>query len=246
MIVIPAIDLKGGQCVRLLKGEFDQVTWYQFDPVELAASYRDAGCKLLHLVDLDGARDGRPGNEKIIRKLSVMDGLSIQVGGGLRNETLIETVLETGVSRVVLGSAAILRPQAAANWLQDFGPGRIVLALDVRIDADGVPRLSSHGWTRDTDQSLWQALDFFSSAGLVHVLCTDIDRDGAMTGPNLELYGQCLARYPKLEFQASGGVRDAGDLRALDEAGVHGAIVGKALLDKKITLEELGPFLQKD
>lgn len=246
MIVIPAIDLKGGQCVRLLKGEFDQVTQYQFDPLGLAASYRDAGCTMLHVVDLDGARDGRPGNEKIIRELSVVDGLSIQVGGGLRNESLIETVLETGVSRVVLGSAAMLRPQAAAQWLRDFGPSRIVLALDARLDADGVPRLSSHGWTRETDQSLWQALDFFSRAGLVHVLCTDIDRDGAMTGPNLELYAQCLDRYPQIEFQASGGVRDANDLRALDEVGVHAAIVGKALLEKKISIEELGPFLQKD
>lgn len=246
MIVIPAIDLKDGQCVRLLKGEFDQVTEYKLDPLDLAASYRDAGCSLLHLVDLDGAREGRPGNERIIRKLSVVDGLSIQVGGGLRNEALIETVLETGVSRVVLGSAAMLRPQAAAQWLQDFGPSRIVLALDVRLDAAGVPRLSSHGWTRDTDQSLWQALDFFSRAGLIHVLCTDIDRDGAMTGPNMDLYAECLARYPQLELQASGGVRDANDLRALEEVGVQAAIVGKALLDRKITLEELGPFLQKD
>ena len=246
MIVIPAIDLKDGQCVRLLKGEFDQVTEYKFDPLVLAASYRDAGCSLLHLVDLDGARDGIPGNEKIIRKLSVMEGLSIQVGGGLRNESLIETVLETGVRRVVLGSAAMLRPQAAVQWLKDFGASRIVLALDVRLDAEGVPRLSSHGWTRDTGQSLWQALDLFSEAGLIHVLCTDIDRDGAMTGPNLELYAEFLARYPQLELQASGGVRDAGDLRALDQTGVHAAIVGKALLDGKITPEELGPFLQKD
>ncbi len=246
MIVIPAIDLKDGQCVRLLKGEFDQVTEYKFDPLVLAASYRDAGGSLLHLVDLNGARDGRPGNEKIIRNLSVMDGLSIQVGGGLRNESLIETVLETGVKRVVLGSAAMLRPQAAVQWLKDFGASRIVLALDARLDADGEPRLSSHGWTRETGQSLWQALDFFSQAGLIHVLCTDIDRDGAMTGPNLELYAECLARYPQLEVQASGGVRDAGDLHALDQTGVQAAIVGKALLDGKIALEELGPFLQKD
>jgi phosphoribosylformimino-5-aminoimidazole carboxamide ribotide isomerase len=246
MIVIPAIDLKNGQCVRLLKGEFDQVTEYTFDPLALAESYRDAGCSLLHLVDLDGARDGRPGNEKIIRKLSIIEGLAIQVGGGLRNESLIETVLETGVRRVVLGSAAMLRPQAAVQWLKDFGASRIVLALDARLDAEGVPRLSSHGWTRDTGQSLWQALDLFSEAGLIHVLCTDIDRDGAMTGPNLELYAEFLARYPQLEIQASGGVRDAGDLRALEQTGVHAAIVGKALLDGKITPEELGPFLQKD
>jgi len=246
MIVIPAIDLKDGRCVRLLKGEFDQVTEYQFDPMELAASYRDAGCTLLHLVDLDGARDGRPGNEKIIRQLSVMEGVSIQVGGGLRTEGLIETVLETGVKRVVLGSIAMLRPQAALQWLKEFGASRIVLALDARLDAEGVPRLSSHGWTRDTGQSLWEALDLFAGAGLIHVLCTDIDRDGAMTGPNLELYAEFLARYPQLEVQASGGVRDADDLRALDEAGVQAAIVGKALLDGRITAEELGPFLRKD
>ena len=246
MIVIPAIDLKEGRCVRLFKGEFDQVTRYEQDPLQLATAYRDAGCKLLHVVDLDGAREGRPVNERTIRALGTVAGLALQVGGGLRNEALVEAVLESGVSRVVLGSVGMVRPQAVADWLLDYGGGRVVLALDVRVDLGGVPRLASHGWTRDTGQDLWSALTFFGKAGLRHVLCTDIDRDGAMTGPNLDLYRQCVARYPKVAFQASGGVRHAGDLGALEDAGLHAAIVGKALLDGNIKLEELSPFLQDD
>jgi phosphoribosylformimino-5-aminoimidazole carboxamide ribotide isomerase len=246
VIVIPAIDLKDGRCVRLFKGEFEQVTRYEQDPLKLATAYRDAGCKLLHVVDLDGARDGRPANEKIIRSLGTVQGLALQVGGGLRNEALVEAVLESGVSRVVLGSVALVRPQAVADWLLDYGAGRMVLALDVRIDVGGVPRLASHGWTRDTGQDLWTVLEFFVKTGLRHVLCTDIERDGAMTGPNLDLYRQCVARYPKLAFQASGGIRHVGDLGALEDAGLHGAIVGKALLDGNIKLEELRPFLQDD
>lgn len=246
MIVIPAIDIKEGRCVRLFKGEFDQVTRYERNPVELATVYREAGCKLLHVVDLDGARDGRPVNEKTIRSLGTVPGLALQVGGGLRNEALVEAVLESGVNRVVLGSVAMVRPQAVANWLLNYGGGRVVLALDVRLDEGGVPRMASHGWTRETGQDLWTALEFFVKAGLQHVLCTDIDRDGAMTGPNLDLYRQCVARYPKVAFQASGGVRHLDDLRALEDAGLHAAIVGKALLDGNIKLEELGPFLQDD
>ncbi|MCJ7558806.1 MAG: 1-(5-phosphoribosyl)-5-[(5-phosphoribosylamino)methylideneamino] imidazole-4-carboxamide isomerase [Gammaproteobacteria bacterium] len=244
--MIPAIDLKDGRCVRLFKGEFEQVTRYEQDPLKLATAYREAGCKLLHVVDLDGARDGRPVNEKIIRSLGTVPGLALQVGGGLRNEALVEAVLESGVSRVVLGSVAMVRPQAVADWLLDYGIGRVVLALDVRLDLGGVPRLASHGWTRETGQDLWSALEFFVKAGLRHVLCTDIDRDGAMTGPTLDLYRQCVARYPKVAFQASGGVRHVGDLGALEDVGVHAAIVGKALLDGNIKLEELGPFLQDD
>jgi phosphoribosylformimino-5-aminoimidazole carboxamide ribotide isomerase len=246
MIVIPAIDLKDGRCVRLFKGEFEQVTRYEQDPLALAASYRQAGCKLLHVVDLDGARDGRPGNEKVIRSLCNVPGLALQVGGGLRNKELLDTLLEAGVARVVLGSVAMIRPQLVTQWFADCGTERIVLALDVRIDLGGVPRLASHGWTRDTGQDLWSSLDVFVEAGLRHLLCTDIDRDGAMTGPNLDLYRQCVKRYPQLAFQASGGVRHADDLRALEDVGVHSAVVGKALLDGRISFEELGPFLQDD
>jgi phosphoribosylformimino-5-aminoimidazole carboxamide ribotide isomerase len=246
MRVIPAIDLKDGRCVRLLKGEFDQVTRYEQDPLALAALYREAGCGLLHIVDLDGARDGKPGNEKVIRSLCGIRGVSLQVGGGLRNRELVDAVLESGVKRVVLGSVAMIRPQLVARWLEDYGSERIVLALDTRIDLGGVPRLASHGWTRDTGKDLWSVLDFFAEAGLRHLLCTDIDRDGAMTGPSLDLYRQCIRRYPQLVLQASGGVRHADDLGALEDTGVQAAVVGKALLDGKISLEELGPFLQGD
>jgi len=246
MRIIPAIDLQQGRCVRLLHGEFDKVTHYAADPVELATSYRDAGANWLHVVDLDGAREGAPVNEAVIRKLAALPGLLVQGGGGIRNETIMEAALSRGLGRVVLGSVAMVRPRAAADWIARNGAERVVLALDVRLDALNVPRLASHGWTRQTDQSLWQALEYFSKVGLRHVLCTDIGRDGAMTGPNLELYRDCRRRFPDIEFQASGGVRDVGDLRALQDTGVHSAIVGKALLDGRIQLEEIGQFSQRD
>lgn len=246
MRIIPAIDLQQGRCVRLLHGEFDKVTHYEVDPVELATSYRDAGASWLHVVDLDGARDGAPVNADVIRKLASLPGLSVQGGGGIRNETTLELALGRGLGRVVLGSVAMVRPRAAADWIARNGAGRVVLALDVRLDAFHIPRLASHGWTRQTDQSLWQALEYFAKAGLRHLLCTDIGRDGAMTGPNLELYRQCRQRFPDIELQASGGVRDAADLRALQDAGVQWAIVGKALLDGRIQREEIGQFSPRD
>jgi phosphoribosylformimino-5-aminoimidazole carboxamide ribotide isomerase len=245
MRIIPAIDLQRGRCVRLLHGEFDNVTHYEADPVELAASYRDAGASWLHVVDLDGARDGAPVNDGVIRKLASLPGLSVQVGGGIRNESTMEAALDRGLGRVVLGSVAMVRPRSAADWIARHGPERVVLALDVRLDAFRVPRLASHGWTRQTDQSLWQALEYFSKVGLRHMLCTDIGRDGAMTGPNLELYRECRQRFPGIQLQASGGVRDLEDLRALQDAGVQSAIVGKALLDGKIQLEEISQFSQR-
>jgi len=246
MRIIPAIDLQAGRCVRLLHGDFDKVTHYDVDPLLLARGYRDAGARWLHLVDLDGARRGEPVNDAVIRQLSALPGLSIQTGGGIRSHADLEAALARGASRVVLGSVALLDPAATAAWLQHYGAERLVLALDVRLDAGGQPRLASHGWTRQTEQGLWAALEFFCDAGLRHVLCTDIGRDGAMTGPNLDLYTECLRRFPSVQLQASGGVRNAADLRALEQAGVPWAIVGKALLDGRITVQEIGQFSPSD
>lgn len=246
MRIIPAIDLQAGHCVRLLHGDFDKVTRYEADPLELARRYRDAGAGWLHLVDLDGAQRGEPVNEPVIRQVSALAGLSVQTGGGIRSQADLEAALARGASRVVLGSLALLDPAATAGWLRHYGAERMVLALDVRLDASGEPRLASHGWTRQTEQGLWATLEFFCDAGLSHVLCTDIGRDGAMTGPNLALYTECMRRFPALQLQASGGVRNAADLRALEQAGIPWAIVGKALLDGRITLQEIAPFSPSD
>jgi phosphoribosylformimino-5-aminoimidazole carboxamide ribotide isomerase len=243
MRLIPAIDLKGGRSVRLLHGDFDAETRYDASPFDLASNYRALGADWLHVVDLDGARDGVPGNHDAIEQIARRGDLKLQVGGGLRSTATVEKMLACGAARVVVGSTAIFAPDTVLQWLHAFGPERVTLAFDVRIDAGGTPRVATHGWQRQSELSLWSALQRFEAGALKHVLCTDVARDGALNGPNLDLYGEATRRHPRIEWQASGGVRDAADLRALAELGLSAAISGKALLEQLISPEELQPFL---
>lgn len=243
MNVIPAIDLRKGQCVRLLRGDFDRQTNYSVDPVALAGSYQATGFSDLHVVDLDGALSGQQENQDIIRKIISSSDLAVQIGGGIRTEAQLESWLAAGVARVVIGSLAVIRPHLVSDWLNTYGPDKIVLALDVTLDEAGTPQLATHGWTRSGNMTLWQCIDTYLNVDLRHVLCTDISKDGAMTGPNFELYTQLLEKYPRIQLQASGGVRDIDDLKALNRIGVPAAISGRALLDGKIKTEELTTFL---
>jgi phosphoribosylformimino-5-aminoimidazole carboxamide ribotide isomerase len=243
VLLIPAIDLRDGHCVRLLKGDFAAETRYEFEPHELLQRYRGIGATWLHVVDLDGARDGALANRSIAVSLASQAAVKIQVGGGVRSAAVIADLLRNGVARVVIGSLAVEQPQEVISWMNQFGAARICLAFDVRNDADGVPRVRTRGWTQGGSMSLWDALEPFQPHGLQHVLCTDIDRDGALTGPNLDLYGEARRRYPQISWQASGGVRDAADLAALAALGMAAAISGKALLEERMTFEELRPFL---
>jgi phosphoribosylformimino-5-aminoimidazole carboxamide ribotide isomerase len=250
MLLIPAIDLRGGRCVRLHRGEFAAETAYELQPLDLLQRYRDAGACWLHLVDLDGARDGRGANRAIIAELAALagqggqGGVALQVGGGVRRLEVAQELLRLGVARVVIGSAAVSAPDEVGAWLAELGAERVCLAFDVRHDQAGTPLLRTHGWQRATAWSLWQAVERFLAAGLRHVLCTDIERDGTLNGPNLELYQQAVARFPQLRWQASGGVGGAADLRALAAAGAAAAVVGKALLEQRLSLPELQPFLR--
>ena len=246
MNIIPAIDLKEGQCVRLLQGEFDRKTVYSDDPVSVAAAFSQFECANLHIVDLDGAKSGNQANRDLIRRIRSTTDFTIQVGGGIRDTADIDYWIETGIDRVVIGSAAVLDKPAVTNWFNIYGADRMVLALDVRIGSDEIPYVSTHGWTKDTSETLWQCIDEYLRCGLRHVLCTDISRDGAMSGPNLDLYRQIMARYPGIALQASGGVRNIDDLEALEKTGAHGAITGRALLDGKITKREIQSFLRRE
>ncbi|HEY0747750.1 MAG TPA: 1-(5-phosphoribosyl)-5-[(5-phosphoribosylamino)methylideneamino] imidazole-4-carboxamide isomerase [Steroidobacteraceae bacterium] len=243
MRLIPAIDLRAGRCVRLLHGDFESETRYPTDPETLLAKYRDLGADWLHIVDLDGARDGTLQNHTIIVRLAIQKAVKLQVGGGLRNTAAIAQMLDAGIGRAVVGSAALAQIQQVRAWLIHFGQERVALAFDVSIDDNGVPRVMTHGWQRQSEHSLWSAVDTYVDSGLKHVLCTDVGRDGALTGPNTALYGEAVHRYPHIEWQASGGIRNAHDLHALDDAGVAAAISGKALLENLIPFEELQPFL---
>ncbi len=243
MLLIPAIDLRNGRCVRLYQGDFRAETRYDLEAHELLLRYRALGATWLHVVDLDGAKEGVLANRAIIIALASQPAVSLQVGGGMRSAAALSDLLRHGVERVVVGSAAVEQPREVAEWLARFGPEHVCLAFDVRLDERGEPRVRTRGWTEGGSVSLWSAIEPFCARGLKHVLCTDIDRDGALTGPNLDLYREALRRFPELSWQASGGVRDAADLAALAGVGVYAAVSGKALLEERMTPEELRPFL---
>ena len=243
MLLIPSIDLRGGHCVRLLKGDFAAETRYAFEPHELLHRYRQLGASWLHVVDLDGARDGALANRGVIADLASQRAVQLQVGGGVRTLADVAGLLEAGVARVVVGSAAVERTDEVRGWLRQYGAERLCLAFDVRLDASGVPRLRTRGWRQSTEVALWQAVGDFEDAGLRHVLCTDIECDGALQGPNLELYVEAVRRHPAIAWQASGGVAGAADLAALARVGVAAAISGKALLEERIAPGEMRPYL---
>ncbi len=242
MRIVPAIDLQGGKCVRLLKGDFEQTTEYSDNPAEIAAQFSALRVEDLHVVDLDGARLGEQRNRSSIREILAESTLTVQLGGGIRSEKTVSEWLDLGISRCVIGSLAATEPDTVRQWLSDFGGDRIVLALDVNVADDGAPRLTTHGWTAQSEISLWEAIDSYLPWGLRHVLCTDVSRDGALAGPNVELYREVLSRYPGLELQASGGVRDIADLETLREARLPAAITGRAMLDGRISSEEVARF----
>lgn len=238
MIIYPAIDLRGGRVVRLTEGRFDQEKSYGDDPLAVARGFAKSGATWLHVVDLDGAKDPAKRQTPLVEKLARESGLRVQTGGGIRDEGQIDALLAAGVQRVIVGSLAVKEPDRVRGWLKRFGPERIVLSPDVRLDSAGTPRVAAAGWQETTGLALDDLLQSYLPAGLVHILCTDISRDGKLTGPNTALYAQLVKRFPTLQIQASGGVSSLDDLRALRTTGSTGAIVGRALYENKFTLPE--------
>jgi len=236
--IIPAIDLLDGRCVRLLHGDFERCKVYDVDANRLASEYAAQGAAWLHVVDLAASRDGPGADTRPLLRLLGSAPQSVQTGGGVRVAEDIQLRLDAGAGRVVVGSVCAAQPERFAGWLERFGPDRLVAALDVVIDDDGLPWPRTHGWTRGAEQNLWELLGFYADKGLRHLLCTDITRDGALSGPNVDLYGQISARHPEFELQASGGVSGLVDLRALATTGAASAIVGKALLEGCFTVAE--------
>lgn len=237
MIVYPAIDLRDGACVRLMHGRFDQVTRYDDDPAARLAAFVEAGAEWVHVVDLDGAQAGRAVQHALIGRLARSAEVKIQSGGGVRSREYVAALLDAGVARVVVGSQAVTAPGAVADWLAEFGAERIALALDVNVK-DGVPVPALKGWTEAASVDLWAALDRFPEGTARHVLVTDVGRDGALTGPNLDLLAEIVRRRPDLQVQASGGVAETSDLTAARDAGCAGAIVGRAIYEGRFTVEQ--------
>ncbi len=244
MKLIPAIDLLDGRCVRLLHGDFEQVTHYPAAPYELAKLYADAGAEWLHVVDLAASRDGADADTSALFRLLGQAPQLVQTGGGVRNRNDITHRLDAGAARVVIGSLSVTDTRGFISWLKFFGAEKLVAALDIRIDDQGVPWPRIHGWTDQADRNMWQLLDELSAGGLVHLLCTDISRDGALSGPNLDLYSEIMGRYPQLQLQASGGVSSIDDFKQLRPTGASAVITGKALLDGRFTVKEALEALQ--
>lgn len=238
MILYPAIDLRAGVCVRLMHGRFDQVTAYDTDPSARLRAFAEAGADWVHIVDLDGAEAGGAVQHGLIGELARLGRVRIQSGGGVRAVEDVEQLLAAGVTRVVVGSLAVTQPEVVADWLTRFGPEALTLAFDVRVGEDGVPVPSLKGWTEAAGVDLWAALGRYPDGTLTHVLVTDVGRDGALTGPNLDLLAEVKRRRPDLRLQASGGVSSLEDLTALKAIGADGAIVGRALYEGRFTLEQ--------
>ena len=236
--VYPAIDIRAGRVVRLQQGDYDRETRYPDEPLDVARRYTDGGATWLHVVDLDAARGGGYTLAPLLRRLRRETGLRVQTGGGVRSRRDVEEILEAGAERVVVGSLAVREPGTVLDWLARFGRDRITVALDARLDDAGTWRLPTAGWTQDSGVELHALLARYVANGLSHLLCTDIDRDGMLAGPNLALYAAIARQAPQVRVQASGGVRDGADVAAARAAGCAGVVLGKALLDGRMAVAD--------
>ncbi len=237
-MMIPAIDLINGEVVRLYQGDYNQKTNYQYTVQERQQAYAQSGATVMHFVDLDGAKDSTKRQLETLKTVVKHPSMIIQVGGGVRCEDDVKQLLDLGADRVVIGSLAIKQPELVAQWLKTYGCEKIVLALDIKIDAQGNKTLPTHGWIEDSGVNLEDLLAQYQDAGIKHVLCTDISKDGTLTGTNVDLYSEVCAKYPEIDWQASGGIGSLDDIKALIPTGVSGVILGRSLLEGKFTLEE--------
>ena len=232
--LIPAIDIIGGQCVRLTKGDYDQKTVYRNSPAEVAKEFEQIGFKLLHVVDLDGAKSKHIVNEQVLKAITAETNLVVDFGGGIKTDADIEKAFSAGASMVTIGSIAVTDPDRFMGWLEKYGASRIILGADVRNG-----KISINGWKEDSGEALLPFMKKYIDAGVRNVLCTEISKDGTLAGPAIDLYKEMMATYPELHLIASGGVSSIDDIKALEAAGIPAVIFGKAIYEGKINLKEL-------
>lgn len=237
-IIIPALDLIDGQVVRLHQGDYGKQTNYSSNPTALFADYVAQGAEQLHLVDLTGAKDPTKRQTKLIGEIIQATQCPIQVGGGIRTEQDVADLLAVGANRVVIGSTAVKNPEMVKGWFEKYGAEKFVLALDVNINAQGEKLIAISGWLENSGVSLEQLIADFQTVGLQHVLCTDISKDGTLSGSNVALYQEICAEFPQIAFQSSGGIGGLEDVKALKKTGVAGVIIGRALLEGKFNVAE--------
>ena len=235
-MIIPAMDLLENRVVRLYKGDYNKTQFYDVEPLELVEGYIQAGAEVIHVIDLEGARNSEKRQLDLISKVVKATDARFQVGGGIRSASDVEELLNIGVDRVIIGSLAIQQPALVSEWVKKFGTAHIVLALDVSIDENGNRWLPTKGWMKQSGMRLEEILFLYEN--IEHVLCTDISRDGTLSGSNTGLYEEVVKAYSSINWQASGGIGSLSDIEEVARTGASGVIVGKALLDGIFTLEE--------
>ena len=236
--LVPAIDLIEGKCVRLTQGDYTTQKIYNEDPLEVAKQFEGNGIRRLHVVDLDGAREGHIVNYRILERLATRTSLIIDFGGGLKAEGDLEIAFESGAQKVTGGSIAVKQPETFTSWITKFGSERIILGADAKEK-----KIAISGWKEKTDLELIPFIESYYNKGITQVICTDIARDGMLQGPSVDLYQEILDAVPNLTLIASGGVSSVADIERLDEAGIPAVIFGKAIYEGRIKLKDLLPFL---
>ena len=231
--LIPAIDIIDGKCVRLTKGDYDQKTVYG-NPIDMAKAFERIGYNRLHVVDLDGAKSKHIVNDAVLSAITSETNLTVDFGGGIKTDEDLEKAFAAGASMVTVGSIAVTNPDLFMGWLEKYGAEKIILGADVRHG-----KISINGWKEDSDEDLLSFLEKYVNAGVKNVLCTEISKDGTLSGPAIDLYRRVMDAYPGLHLIASGGVSSKEDIIALDAAGIPAVVFGKAIYEGKINLKEL-------
>ena len=239
-LIIPAIDIIEGKCVRLSQGDYNQKTIYNASPLEVAKSYEDHGVQHLHLVDLDGAKSAHVVNWKVLEQIATHTRLKIDFGGGVKSDEDIKTVFECGANQVTAGSIAVKSPETVYNWISQYGAEKLILGADAKDK-----KIAINGWKEETSVALDAFLADYLDKGLSHVICTDIAKDGMMGGAAIALYQELIASFPTIKLIASGGVHDMNEVYRLEERGLYGVIIGKAIYEGAISLKEIEQFITK-
>ncbi|MDO6432411.1 1-(5-phosphoribosyl)-5-[(5-phosphoribosylamino)methylideneamino]imidazole-4-carboxamide isomerase [Flavitalea sp. BT771] len=234
MEIIPAIDIIDGKCVRLTQGDYAQKKVYNEHPLEVARAFEDAGLQRLHLVDLDGAKAGAVRNWKVLEALAGKTGLVIDFGGGIKTAADVDIIFNSGAALATIGSLAVKEPEVFVGFLEQYGAERFFLGADVKNE-----KIAVGGWLETTDKWVYDFIEDYSGKGIRQVFCTDVSKDGLLQGPSLDLYKNIVGKFPQLHFIASGGVSELDDVHRLEEAGCKGVIIGKAIYEGRITLQEL-------
>ena len=235
--IIPAIDLIDGKCVRLTKGDYNQKKEYSASPLDMALRYQDVGIQRLHLVDLDGAKSSSPKNLHILEEIATRTSLDIEWGGGIKSDEALRDAFNAGANHLIIGSVAASQPERFAQWLDVYGGNRLILGADV---SDG--RVAINGWLEKSETTIEELIDRFRSHGLREVICTDITKDGMLQGPSFELYARLQDAYPEQDIIVSGGISSMDDIFKLDEMKLRHVIVGKAIYEGRIVLEDIEKF----